>query len=62
MGWWMVTTDDLLIDAILTIANHPKAMALIEPQVMQPLALERWMVIRTLRAEELLQEELENDL
>lgn len=58
----MVTTDDLIIDAIVTIGNHPKAKALIEPQVMQPLELERWMVVRTLKAQELLQQGLDNNL
>jgi len=52
--------EDLLIDAILIIANDKKAKALIEPQVMQPLELERWMVIRTLTAWELLLQELQN--
>ena len=55
-----MTTEDLFIDAIVTIANQPKARAMIEPQVMQPLTLEKWMVVRTLKAWELLEQALEN--
>jgi len=55
-----MTTEDLLIDAILSIANDPEVVKMLEPQVMQPLALERWMVTRTLQCLELILEELEN--
>ena len=56
-----MTTEDLLIDAIVTIANDPKAVKVLEPNVMQPLRLERWMITRTLQCLELVLEELEND-
>ena len=55
-----MTTEDLLIDAILSIANDPEVVKMLEPQVMQPLALERWMVTRTLQCLALIEQELEN--
>ena len=55
-----MTTEDLLVDAIFSIANHPEAKKILEPNVMQPLELERWMVTRTLYCLELILEELEN--
>lgn len=51
---------DLLIEAILTIANDKKMVAMLEPDVMQPLELERWMITRTLQCLELILQELEN--
>lgn len=52
---------DSLIEAILTIANDKQVVKILEPNVMQPLALERWMVTRTLQCLELIMEEL-NDI
>lgn len=54
--------DDVLIEAILKIGNHPQFMKMIEPQVMQPLQLQRWMVTRTLVALGLLGWENKNDI
>ena len=56
-----MTIEDLLIDAILTIANDKKMVKILEPQVMQPLQLERWMVVRVLTAWELLKEGLNHN-
>lgn len=47
---------DDLVDSILTIGNHPAFKKLVEPQVMQPLKLESWMVKRVLIAYGLLLE------
>ncbi len=54
-----MTSEDLLIEAILTIGNDKKSVAMLEPSVMQPLQLERWMVTRTLQCLELILEEVE---
>lgn len=49
--------DDALIDALVEIANHKKVITVCEPNVMQPLKIERWMILRVLKAQQLFQEE-----
>ncbi len=51
--------DDILLEAIITIANHQKVKALCEPNIMGPKELKVWMVMRTLVAISLFQEEWE---
>ncbi len=42
--------SDAIIDALVTIGNHPEIAKECEPNVMQPLGLDEWMVKRTLYA------------
>ncbi len=51
--------NDVIIDSIVQIGNLKKVKKMCEPQVMQPLQLENWMVVRTLKAIELIQEAYE---
>ncbi len=51
--------DNLIIDALVEIGNAPKFMKLCEPSVMQPLKLEKWMVVRVLTAWRLFEDEWE---
>ncbi len=55
----MSLPEDYIIDALLQIGNHKKVMEMCEPQVMQPLQLQEWMVKRVLKAQELLENEWE---
>lgn len=50
---------DYIIDAIVLIGNNTKVIKLCEPQVMQSMELKHWMVVRTLKALELLEDEWE---
>ena len=52
-----VQRDDDIIKALVTIGNHKKVMEISEPNVMQPLELQGWMIKRTLVALELLEDE-----
>ncbi len=54
--------NDALIEAITKIGNLPGLIKACEPNIMQPLILEEWMVRRSLQALALFQEEYENDL
>ncbi len=47
-----------IIEAIATIANHDKVKKACEPNVMQPLQIENWMVKRVLYAYKLFTDEL----
>ena len=46
----MTVEFDDLVDAIITIGNHKRTIEICEPNIMQPLTLEAWMVKRTLVA------------
>lgn len=46
-----------IIDALVEIGNHKRVIEVCEPNIMQPLQLERWMVSRVILAQELLQNE-----
>ncbi len=52
-------TPDFIIDAIVEIANHEKVKKICEPNIMQPQELQTWMVIRVLKAVELMDDEWE---
>lgn len=52
-----VTLEDF-IDALVKIGNSKKAIELCEPNIMQPMQLEKWMAKRILKAEELLYDEV----
>ncbi len=47
------------IDAIVEIGNHKKVVTVCEPNIMQPLELKAWMVVRTLYSLGLLLDEVE---
>ena len=51
--------DDLLVEALVKIGNHKKVKELCEPHVSRPLELDKWMVVRVLKALELFEEEYE---
>ncbi len=51
--------DDALIEAIIKIGNNPKFIQSVEPNIMQPLQLSEWMVKRTMKAVELLYDEIQ---
>ncbi len=53
-------TDDY-IEAIIKIGNHKRVIKECEPNIMEPLQLKEWMVIRTLYSLGLLLKELENE-
>ena len=40
--------NDIIVEALVRIGNHEKVMAACEPNIMQPLTLDSWMVKRTL--------------
>ncbi len=46
------------IDKIVELANTPEIIKLCEPNIAFPQTLEKWMVIRVLKAQELLNERL----
>ncbi len=46
-----------IFDALVEIGNHKRVIEACEPNIMQPLQLERWMVNRIILAQELLQNE-----
>ena len=46
-----------IIDALVTIGNAKKVIELCEPNIFCPMELKSWMVIRTLKALELLEDE-----
>ena len=54
--------DDALIEAIVKIGNLKKVIEVCEPQVCFSMDLQGWMVKRTLKAQELLQEEWDNEI
>ncbi len=49
--------DDDVIGALAQIGNHKRVKKLCEPQIMEPLKLEKWMVKRTLISLELFEKE-----
>ena len=49
------------IDAIVEIGNHKKVIKVCEPNIMQPLQLKTWMVVRTLYSLGLLLDEVGKD-
>lgn len=49
-----------LADALVVIGNHEAVAKLCEPNIMLPLKLEGWMVIRTLKALELFEDVSKN--
>ena len=49
--------DNALIDAIVAIGNQKKVVKTCEPNIMESLPLEKWMVVRSLVAAELLANE-----
>lgn len=55
-------TEDFIVDAIVEIGNSPEVKRICEPSVSQPLTLQKWMVIRTLKSFELFRQELDNEL
>ena len=54
--------DDTIIEAIVKIGNHPEVIKMCEPQVCFAFELQKWMIRRTLKAQELLQQEWNNEL
>jgi len=51
-----------MIEALLKIANNKEFMKYCEPNVMQPLHLKKWMIVRVLKAQELFNEwEIQQD-
>ena len=48
---------EALIESILKLGNHPDFKRWAEPNVMNPLKLERWMVERVMKAISALKEE-----
>ena len=50
-------TEDFVIDALITIGNAKKVKEFCEPNIMESMELKSWMVKRTLRALELLEDE-----
>ncbi len=55
----MIEIDDKVLDALLEIGNHKKVQEMCEPQVMQSLKLEKWMVKRVATAVMLFRQEYE---
>ena len=51
--------EDFIIDALVTIGNAKKVMETCEPNIMESMKLKPWMVLRTLKALELLENEQE---
>jgi len=52
-------TEDFIIEALVTIGNAKKVIEICEPNIMESLPLKPWMVVRTLKALELLESEWE---
>ncbi len=50
----MTDLDDAIVEAIIKIGNHPKIVKQIEPNICEPLKLEPWMVVRTIKVWNLL--------
>ena len=51
--------EDFLIESLIKIGNHKRIIEICEPNIMQPLQLEEWMIRRTLMAWWLLEDELQ---
>jgi len=50
--------EDFVIDALVTIGNVKKVVEICEPNIFCPQTLKGWMVVRTLKALELLKERI----
>ncbi len=50
---------DAVIEVLVTIGNAKKEKEICEPNIIQPMELESWMVRRTLKALELFEDEWE---
>ncbi len=48
---------DVLIESLVKIGNHPKVIKMCEPNIIWPQELQSWMVVRVIKAQELLQKE-----
>jgi len=51
--------NDALIEGILKIGNHPYRVKCVQPNILHTFKLEKWMVVRTLDALDLLLERME---
>ena len=48
---------DAYLEGLTKIANTKKVMEICEPSIMEPLRVEKWMVLRALTAQKLFEEE-----